>query len=399
MAFEPCSGEMLAYGAEPSVIRETFEYGCARAAEIGKENVFDFSLGNPSVPPPDSVHAVTRRLLDTCDAVALHGYTSGVGAEPTRKAVADNLNARFHTALSASNIYMTCGAAASLTVTMHALLCEGDELISFAPYFPEYRVFAQKAGAKFVPCPADTESFQPNLAALADLITERTKICLINTPNNPTGVIYTEGNLRKLCDILRAKEREYGHPIYLVSDEPYRELVYDEGAVLPYLMNLYDDTFVCYSFSKSLSLPGERIGYIAVSPKLPDSKTLYTAICGAGRALGYVCAPSLMQRVIAENLNATADLAVYKENRDILYGALSGMGYDCVHPDGAFYLWMRSPEPDANAFCRKARKYELLLVPSDSFGCEGFVRISYCVSTDMIKRSLKAFEALIREYR
>ncbi len=398
MAFEPFSKSMLALGQAPSVIRETFEYGNARAKEIGRENVFDFSLGNPSVPAPDSVHTVMRDLMDNTNSVLLHGYTSAVGAEPTRKAIADDINRRFSAGVSASDIYMTCGAAASLTVTLHAILLPGDTCMTFAPFFPEYRVFVEAAGAKLNVVPADTDKFQMNLPVFEARITPETKAVIINTPNNPTGVIYTEENLRAFCEILRKKEAEYGHPIYLIADEPYRELVYDDTAKVPYLVNLYDNTFVCYSFSKSLSLPGERIGYIVVSPKMQENRLVYAAVCGSGRALGFVCAPSLMQRVVAENLGKTSDLAVYKKNRDLLYTNLTKYGYRCIYPDGAFYLWMQALEEDANAFCMKARDYELLLVPSDSFGCKGYVRLAYCVTTEMIERSLPAFEKLAKAY-
>ncbi|MBR5361770.1 MAG: pyridoxal phosphate-dependent aminotransferase [Oscillospiraceae bacterium] len=389
---------MLALGKAPSVIRETFEYGLARAKEIGKENVFDFSLGNPSVPAPESVHDTMRRLMDTTDSVQLHGYTSAVGAEPVRTAIAADINKRFNAGISAQDIYMTCGAAASLTVTLHAILCPGDTCMTFAPFFPEYRVFVEAAAAKLVAVPADLENFQINLKAFAELVSPETKAVIINTPNNPTGVVYTEENLRAFCDLLRAKEKEYGHPIYLLADEPYRELVYDDTTVVPYLPNLYDNAFVCYSYSKSLSLPGERIGYIVVSPKMADNRNVYAAVCGSGRALGFVCAPSLAQRVVADNLGKTGDLSVYRRNRDLLYKSLTEYGYRCIYPDGAFYLWVQALEPDANAFCKKARDYELLLVPSDSFGCEGFIRIAYCVTTEMIERSLPAFKKLAESY-
>ncbi len=396
--YQPYQASMLALGQAPSVIRETFEYGNRRAAEIGRENVFDFSLGNPSVPAPESVHETMRRLMDETDSVLLHGYTSAVGAEPTRAAIAADINKRFAAGISAGNLYMTCGAAASLTVTLHAVLCPGDTCIAFAPFFPEYRVFVEAANANLTVVPADLDSFQLNLDAFAKLVTPETKAVIINTPNNPTGVVYTEENLRKLCDILREKEAEFGHPIYLIADEPYRELVYDAETVVPYLPNLYDDCFVCYSYSKSLSLPGERIGYIVVSPKMKDSKLVYAAVCGAGRALGFVCAPSMAQRVVADNLGKTGDLSVYRRNRDLLYKSLTDYGYRCIYPDGAFYLWVQALEPDAKAFCMKARDYELLIVPSDSFGCEGFVRIAYCVTTEMIERSLPAFKKLAEAY-
>ncbi len=398
MAFQPYQESMLALGKAPSVIRETFEYGLRRAAEIGKENVFDFSLGNPSVPAPESVHDSMRRLMDEMDSVQLHGYTSAIGAEPTRAAIAEDINKRFQAGISAQDIYITCGAAASLTVTLHAVLCPGDVCMTFAPFFPEYRVFVEAAGAKLIAVPADLVDFQMNLKAFAELITPETKAIIINTPNNPTGVVYTEDNLKEFCKILRAKEQEYGHPIYLLADEPYRELIYDDKTVVPYLPNLYDNTFVCYSFSKSLSLPGERIGYIVVPPKMADNRNVYAAICGSGRALGFVCAPSMAQRVVAENLGKTGDLSIYRKNRDLLYQALTDYGYHCIYPDGAFYLWVQALEPDANAFCQKARDYELLLVPSDSFGCEGYIRISYCVTTEMIERSLPAFKKLAESY-
>lgn len=398
MAFQPYQASMLALGQAPSVIRETFEYGNRRAAEIGRENVFDFSLGNPSVPAPDSVHDTMRQLMDDTDSVLLHGYTSAVGAEPVRQAIADDINRRFGTGVSAQDLYMTCGAAASLTVTLNAVICPGDTVMTFAPFFPEYRVFVESAGGKLTVIPADLEYFQMNLKAFAELVTPETKAIIVNTPNNPTGVVFTEKNLKEFCKLLHEKEQEYGHPIYLIADEPYRELIYDDNTVVPYLPNLYDNTFVCYSFSKSLSLPGDRIGYILVSPKMQDNRLVYAAVCGAGRALGYVCAPSLPQRVIAANLGRTSDLSIYRRNRDLLYKNLTDYGYRCIYPDGAFYLWVEALEPDANAFCQKARDFELLLVPSDSFGCKGFVRIAYCVTTEMIERSLPAFKKLAEAY-
>ena len=288
MAFQPYQASMLALGKAPSVIRETFEYGIRRAAEIGSENVFDFSLGNPSVPAPESVHDSMRRLMEEMDSVQLHGYTSAIGAEPTRAAIAEDINKRFNAGISAQDIYMTCGAAASLTVTLHAILCPGDVCMTFAPFFPEYRVFVESAGAKLIAVPADLAQFQMNLEALTELITPETKAIIINTPNNPTGVVYTEENLNAFCDLLRTKAQEYGHPIYLLADEPYRELIYDDKTVVPYLPNLYDDTFVCYSFSKSLSLPGERIGYIVVPNEVEDFGAVYGAVAGAARVLTHV---------------------------------------------------------------------------------------------------------------
>lgn len=392
------NGKMTDLGKVRSVIREIFEYGNKRAKEIGRENVFDFSLGNPSVPTPKSVDDSIVRFIETTNSVSLHGYTSAPGAENVRKAIADDLNQRFQADIDANDIYMTCGAAASLTITLHALVQPGDEVIVVAPFFPEYRVFVEKAGAKLCVLPADTKNFQINFSLLEPMISPNTKAILINTPNNPTGTLLSEETVTKLCELLKQKSQEYGEPIYLISDEPYRELVYEENAYLPYFTNCYDNTIVCYSFSKSLSLPGERIGYIVAGKKLTYHSDVYAAICGAGRALGFVCAPSLMQRVVAENLGKTADLAIYKKNRDLLYRALCDYGFSCAYPDGAFYLFMKSPEENAAAFCERAKKYELLLVPSDSFGCKGYVRISYCVTTEMIQRALPSFKKLAEEY-
>ena len=389
---------MYALGTVRSVIRDTFEYGNKRAKEIGRENVFDFSLGNPSVAAPQVVSDTMVDLIDNQNPVMLHGYTSAQGAEAVRMAIAEDINKRFNAGVDKDDIYMTCGAAASLTVSINALACDGDEFIAIAPFFPEYRVFVESAGAKFVTVPADTKAFQIDFDSLISSINANTKAVIINSPNNPTGVVFSVDTITRLCEILKQKSEEYGHPIYLISDEPYRELVYDDSTVVPYLTNYYDNTLVCYSFSKSLSLPGERIGYIVVCNKMQDNRDVYAAVCGAGRALGFVCAPSMMQQVVVKVLGQTADISIYKKNRDLLYNALTSYGYECVSPDGAFYLFVKSLEEDANAFCMKARDYELLLVASDSFGCEGYVRISYCVTTEMIERSLPAFEKLAKAY-
>lgn len=394
----PINENMKNLGEVRSVIRDMFEYGNRRAALIGRENVFDFSLGNPSIPAPDAVEDTIRSLLDTTDSVALHGYTSAPGAANVREAIAADLSRRFGAGVTAENIYMTCGAAASLTVSVRALACPGDEFVVIAPFFPEYRVFVEAAGARLVVVPADTEQFQIDFDALEARLTEHTKAVIVNTPNNPTGVILSEETLHRLADTLRRASEKFGSPIFLIADEPYRELVYEEGAVVPYLPTLYDYTLVCYSFSKSLSLPGERIGYIALPGNIPESRELFAAVAGAGRALGFVCAPSLWQQVIARCLGMTSDLSAYRKNRDLLYTSLTKYGFTCVHPDGAFYLFMKSPEPDAKAFSEAAKKYELLLVPSDSFGCPGYVRISYCVSHEMIEWSLPAFRRLAEEY-
>ena len=391
------SKEMTALGTKRSVIREIFEYGNKRAQEIGRENIFDFSLGNPSVPAPDCVKEAIAELLEG-DPVALHGYTSAQGAPDVRAAIANDIKARHGVDISPNLLYMTVGAAASLSICCKALTLDGDEFITFAPFFTEYRVFVEAAGAKLVVVPPDAATFQIDLEKFQAAINPHTKAIIINSPNNPSGVVYSEETIVEMCRILKEKQAEYGHAIYLIADEPYRELVYDDIKV-PYLMNYYDNTLVCYSYSKALSLPGERIGYVAVCPNMEDCSTMYAAICGAGRALGYVCAPSMFQRVAAKCIGKTADVSIYKRNRDLLYNNLVKMGFDCVRPDGAFYLFVKALEADANAFCERAKKYELLLVPGDDFGCPGYVRISYCVQTEQIERALPAFEKLANEYK
>ena len=392
------ASKMVELGKKRSVIREIFEYGNKRAAEIGRENVFDFSLGNPSIPAPPEVDKTIKELIDSMNSVQLHGYTSAPGAPDVRAAIAASLNERFGTDFTAGNLYMTMGAAASLSACLKALACEGDEFIAFTPYFPEYRVFTEAAGGKLVEVKSNDGDFQIDFAALEKALSSVTKAVIVNSPNNPSGVVLNENSINGLCDLLRRKSDEYGHPIFIISDEPYRELVYDADTVVPYIPNLYDNTLVCYSYSKSLSLPGERIGYIVVPNKVYNFEDVYAAVCGAGRALGYVCAGSLMQRVVAKCCNLTGDISAYKTNRDILMSGLESYGYDCVKPDGAFYLFVKSPEPDAWAFCDKAKKYELLLVPGDDFGCPGYVRISYCVSKEQIERSMPAFKKLAEEY-
>ncbi|MGM9636732.1 MAG: pyridoxal phosphate-dependent aminotransferase [Eubacteriales bacterium] len=393
------NAKMHGLGTTRSVIREIFEYGNRRKAEIGADKVFDFSLGNPSVPAPDCVNDTVRKLLDTTDSVTLHGYTSAPGDRGVRQTIADNLNRRFGTAFKADNLYMTVGAAASLTSTLRGLCEAGDQFLVSAPFFPEYRVFVEAVGGELCVIPPKMPSFQLDVDMLERAITPHTKAVLINSPNNPSGVVYTEETVKALADVLKRKSAEKGEPIFLITDEPYRELVYDDATVVPYVTKYYRDTIVCYSFSKSLSLPGERIGYVLVPDEVTDSAGVYAAISGAARALGYVCAPALFQRVVAACAGQTADIEVYRVNRDLLYNSLTAYGFDCVYPDGAFYLFMKSPEPDAGAFCQRAKKYELLLVPADDFGTPGYVRISYCVSTDMIRRSLPAFEALAKEYQ
>ena len=389
---------MYELGSHRSVIRDLFEFGKKRAAEVGADKVYDFSLGNPNVPAPDGVKEAAERLLAMPDNTVLHGYTSAQGDADVRKAVADNINARFGAGVSPDLIYMTCGAAASLTITLNALYEDGDEFILLAPFFPEYSVFVKAAGGTPVVVPFDEKTFAPDLSALEKAVTPRTKGVIVNSPNNPSGTVYTRKTLDSIVSLLERKSAEYGRKIVLIADEPYRELVYDDIEV-PYLPNLYPDTVVCYSYSKSLSLPGERIGYIAISPRMTEKENVYAAVCGAGRALGYVCAPSMFQRVAAACVNERPDIAAYRRNRDLIYSALTEMGYDCVHPDGAFYLFVRSPEPDANAFSERAKTFGLLIVPGDTFGAPGYVRISYCVGRDMIERSLPAFRDLINTYK
>ncbi len=389
---------MYELGTVRSAIRDLFEYGNQRAAVVGRENVYDYSLGNPSIAPPGRVTEVMSDLEKSMDAVALHGYTSAAGDPGVRKKIATDLNRRFGCDAAAGDLYMTCGAAASLTITLTALKAEdNDEYVAIAPFFPEYRVFVEATGAKFVVCPADEKDFQIDFEALEKVITSCTKGIIINTPNNPSGTVLTPDNVKRLTELLEAKNKEYGHPIYLIADEPYRELVYDVGVRVTFFPNEYRYSIVCYSYSKSLSLPGERIGYIYVPSGMPDADEIMAAVAGAGRALGYVCAPAMMQRVVAECTDLTSDLEAYKKNRDTLYTALTKLGLECIRPDGAFYIFMKCPGGDAQTFSKKAMEYDLLLVPSDSFGVDGYVRLAYCVSYDMIVRSLPAFEKLARE--
>ncbi len=391
------SEKMMGLGKKRSVIREIFEYGNKRRAEVGADNVYDFSLGNPSIPAPDFVNETIKRLVTEKDSVALHGYTSAQGALPVRQAISNHINERFNIGATPDLLYMTCGAAASLTISLNALVNEGDEVIVLAPFFPEYTVFAEKAGAKVKVVKCNETDFQIDFAALQNAINENTKAIIVNSPNNPSGVVFGEETIKGLANLLNKKSAELKNDIYIIADEPYRELVYGDVTV-PYIPEFYDNTIVCYSYSKSLSLPGERIGYIFVSPKISNAEDVYAAVCGAGRALGFVCAPSLLQYTVAECLGLTGDISAYEKNRNLLYNALTEYGYTAAKPDGAFYLFVKSPEPDANAFCEKAKKYDLLLVPGEGFGCPEYVRISYCVSYEMIEKSLPFFKKLIEEY-
>ena len=389
--------KMFRLGSNRSVIRELFEFGKKLAAAKGAENVFDFSLGNPNVPAPSEVKNAIKELNDLPDSTVIHGYTSAQGDANVRKAVSDYINERFDVGINPDLIYMTAGAAASLSITLTALNEESDEFIVFAPYFPEYKVFIENSGGIPVIVSAG-KNMSLNLKELSEKITPKTKAVIINSPNNPSGVVYGENEIKELCAILDSKSKEFGTQIFIISDEPYREIVFD-GITVPYIMNYYKNTVVCYSYSKSLSLPGERIGYIAISPTCCEASALYAAVCGAGRSLGYVCAPSLFQKVIEKCVRARGDIDAYKRNRDLLYGELTKYGFECVPPQGAFYLMVKSPEADANAFSERAKNSGLLLVPSDSFGIEGYVRVSYCVSYDMIKRSLPKFKELAESYR
>ena len=387
-------------GTAPSVIRELFAYGLQQAKVVGKENVFDYSLGNPSIPAPAKVNETIKNLIDNTDSIQLHGYSMAPGFENVRQAIADNLNARFNCNAKASELFMTCGCAPALVSVAHALTTSPeDEFIAIAPYFPEYDVFFTCAGAKLAVVPADTVHFQIDMEALEKTINEHSVAVVINSPNNPSGVVYTEETLKKIAELLDRKSKEYGHPIYIVADEPYRELVYD-GVKVTFIPNVYDNTIVCYSWSKSLSLPGERIGYVYVSEKCADAKTVYDTVSGAAREIGSVCPPTLTQSVIGECVGEMPDLAAYEENRNLLYNTLTEYGYECAKPDGAFYLFVKAPNGDAVAFSEKAKlEHNLLVVPGDGFACPGYFRLSYCVSNDMIKRSLPAFKAMIESYK
>lgn len=390
---------MVGLGTQRSVIRELFEFGKQRVAEVGAENVFDFSIGNPSVPAPASVNRTAMKLLQDSDPVLLHGYTSAQGDAAARQAIADSLNRRFQTAYIADDLYLTMGAAAALCCCFHAMTCSSeDEFIVFAPYFPEYQVFIEGAGAKMTLIPADIEQFQIDFERFEEAINPHTRGVVVNSPNNPSGIVYSEDTIKKLSEILTRKSAEYGQPIYLISDEPYREIAFS-GTVVPFLPKYYKNTLVCYSWSKSLSLPGERMGYVLVPAQVEDAHQVYAAIAGAGRSLGYVCASSMFQRICAACAEETSDLSVYETNKNLLLKSLREMGYHVVEPGGTFYMFPRTLEADDVAFCEKAKKYNLLIVPGSGFGCPGHTRISYCVPTSRIERSLAAFEALAKEYR
>lgn len=382
-----------------SVIRVMFEEGKRLAAIYGAENVYDFSLGNPNVPAPDEVKESILEILEEEESAFVHGYMSNAGYEDVRETIADSLNARFGTSFGVNNILMTVGAASGLNVILKTVLEPGDEVIVFAPYFVEYGNYVRNYDGTLVVISPNTEDFQPNLEELKEKITLRTRAVIINTPNNPTGVVYSAQTLERLAEILRQKKEEFGTEILLISDEPYRELAYD-GAEVPYVTRYYEDTVICYSYSKSLSLPGERIGYLVIPDELQDSSEVFTAATIANRVLGSVNAPSLMQRVIKRCIEkgAHVNLAAYDRNRNRLYEGLKDWGFSCIRPEGAFYLFVKSPIPDEQEFCRQAAKYRLLLVPGTSFACPGYVRIAYCVSYEQIERSMPAFGKLAEEY-
>ncbi len=389
------SKSMWALGTKRNAIRELFEYGIAQAKVVGPENIFDYSIGNPSIPAPPEVNQAVRDVLDEIDSVKVHGYTSAIGDVETRDAIAQDLNARFDLGATAEDLFICCGAAPGLLAIFTALtIDENSEIIAIAPFFPEYRAFIRQAGARMVVVPADTRDFQIDIAAMEQAITPNTQGIIVNSPNNPSGAVYTRQTLEALAALLHRKAEEYGHPIYIIADEPYRELVYG-GVEVPFIPTVYADTIVCYSYSKSLSLPGERVGYIYVPKEATDHSELYYAIAGAARIHGHVCCPSLWQKVIARVTHVRPDLEAYDNNRRRLYHALTEMGYEICPPDGAFYLFIKAPGGDDIRFSEKAKKHNLLLVPGTGFDCPGFLRICYCVNPDMIERSLPVFKELI----
>ena len=387
---------MYALGANRSCIRELFEYGSQRAAVVGRENVFDYSLGNPSIPAPAGVNEAIHAVLNEMDSLAVHGYTSAPGDLGLRQAVAADLNERYDAGVRPQDLFVGCGAAPELVSVIRALAVENAEFIAVAPFFPEYRPFVESSGGKLVVVPADIPAFQIDMTALENAITANTQAIILNSPNNPAGTVYTAETLQKLARLLDRKSAEVGHTIYIISDEPYRELVYG-GITAPWIPGIYDNTVVCYSWSKSLSLPGERIGYVYVPKQCADHDALYAAVAGAARSIGHVCAPSLLQKVIARCVQLRPDLQAYDENRRLLSESLASYGYEMAKPDGAFYLFVKAPDGSSAAFSEKAKQHDLLLVPGDDFGCPEYFRICYCVSRNLIERSLPIFEKLIKE--
>ncbi len=390
---------MYELGNQPSLIRELFAYGLAQAKVVGPENVFDYTLGNPSIPTPDAVTQAIKDILDDTDSIKIHGYSMAGGFDGTREAIAANLNERYGTDIKASNLFITCGAAPALISVIKGLAVEGAEIMAIAPFFPEYRPFVNNNGAKLVVVPADREHFQIDLAKVEELMTPNTQAIIINSPNNPSGVVYTEETLKALAELLTKKGEEYGHPVYIIADEPYRELVYGDVKV-PFIPNIYKNTIVCYSWSKSLSLPGERIGYFCVPDACENAQEVFLAAQGAARVNGHVCAPTLPQMVIERCVGEMPNLQAYDDNRTLLYDSLTAMGYKCAKPDGAFYLFVEVPGGDDFGFCMKAKEeHNLLVVPGTGFDCPGYMRLSYCVSNEMIRRSLPAFEKMIADLK
>lgn len=390
------SQKMYELGSKKSTIRTIFEYGKQRAAIVGEENIYDFSLGNPNVPTPEFVKQAIIDILNEEDPCDVHGYTVAAGDPKVRETLADSINERFGTNFSMQNLFMTAGAAASITICFKALAEEGDEFITFAPYFPEYKCFVESVGSKLNVVPANIETFQINFEKFEEMINEHTKAVIINSPNNPSGVVYSEDTIKKLAEILTKKSDEYGHPVFIISDEPYREVVYD-GAEVPYVTKYYANTLVCYSYSKSFSLAGERIGYIVVPNEVSEFADIYAAVAGAARVLTHVNAPSLFQKVVARCAGKPSDISIYEKNRELLYNGLVEAGIACVKPEGAFYLFPRTLEDDDRAFCEKAKAYDLLLVPGSDFGCPGHFRASYCIKTSTIEKSLPVFKKFVKE--
>ncbi|MBO5318002.1 MAG: pyridoxal phosphate-dependent aminotransferase [Oscillospiraceae bacterium] len=385
-------------GANGSCIRELYAYGRQRAALIGDENVFDFTQGNPSNPTPKKVEETVQSLMADMNPLELHGYTSAVGDPAARQAIADDLNARFDAGASADELFLCCGTTPALAAVFGALTVPGAQIVALAPFFPEYRPLAEGAGASFVVVPPDIPDFQIPMGALEAALTEHTVAVIVNSPNNPAGTVYTEKTLRALAQLLEEKSRQYGHPIYIVADEPYRELTYD-GVQTPFIPNIYPNTVVCYSYSKSLTLAGERIGYVYVPKQAQDSKALYAAVSGTARAIGHICAPSLWQKVIARCAHLRPDMTAYDKNRRALYEGLTAAGYEVAKPQGAFYLFVKAPDGDAMAFAERAKNMDIILVPGNDFGCSAYCRLCYCVSYEKLQRSLPRFRELIESYR
>ena len=392
------NNKMYELGTKKSTIRTIFEFGRKRAAEVGEENVYDFSLGNPNVPTPDFIKEAAVDILTNMEPSAIHGYTVAPGNPQVRKALADSINRRFGMNITEKNLFMTAGAAASITICFKALSQPEDEYITFAPFFPEYRAFVESVGGKLVVVPAQPEDWQIDFASFERLVNNHTKAVIVNSPNNPSGAVYSEETIKKLAQILQAKEKEYHHPIFIIADEPYREIAFD-GYTVPYIPKYYDNTLVCYSYSKSFSLPGARIGYIVVPDTVANFEKVYGAIAGAARVLTHVNAPSLWQLVVGRCANMPSDISTYVKNGQLLYQGLVDAGFECVKPQGAFYLFPKCLEEDDYAFCKRAQKYDLLLVPGTDFGCPGYFRAAYCIKTETIEKSLPLFKKLAAEYK